>query len=151
MNWFEQMKQDMKGVQVTKFKTFQGGGEYGKKGGFEATFMLDGKQLAQVQDANYGGPLQINATPEYYALAAKHAVEKGEDEYEKGSAFAYSLVGAHETLQGLKRRCRTTIIAIAAKHTTGQSYIYKATFSPEIAAKLRERDGADLYFVNEHI
>jgi hypothetical protein len=127
MNWFEKLQSNYS-VTVSKLKTYRGG-EFGDKGGFDATFVLNGKQIAQVSDNNSGGPLNINATPEYFDLAAKYVEDHNKDEYEKGSSFAYHLVGAYETMQALKRKCKTKIQAINEQCSEGQYISFKVAYT----------------------
>ncbi len=153
MNWFEKMQADTLGVTVTKFKTYRGGGEFGPKGGFEATFVLAGKVIARVQDDNFGGPLQItNADSKYFELAAKYAADHQRiEEFEKGSVFAYHVVNAHEVVSAFKRKCKTKVLAIGPDCKDEELITYNTSYSLETAAKIRTRDGANLYFINEHV
>lgn len=149
MNWFETNVEKAAGITLEGFKTFEGGGEFGPNGGFQATAMLDGKAVASFSDDNYGGMLRLTTTTEFLALAEKYSEKHNE---QPGDSFAYFLVGHHEMLQILKRKCKTKMVTIDDTCKEGQYLAYKAPYSPELAARVRiATKNPDLFIINEHL
>ena len=149
MNWFEKNAATAAGITLKGFKTFEGGGEMGPKGGFEATAMLNGKAIASFSDDNYGGMLTLTTTPEFLAIAEKYSEPYNE---QPGDSFAYFLADWHETLQQLKRKCKTKLVAIDTACKEGQFIAYNCVYTPEMSARVRiTKKNPDLFIINEHL
>ena len=148
MNWFEKNALLAAGITLKGFKTFRGRGEFGDAGGFEATAMLDGKVVASFCDNNDGGELRIHATPEFLVIAAKYGSD-GEHS-QKGEKFTYWLVGWHETIQQLKRKCKTKVVGILPDHCEGRFSEWNRPYSEELVKQIRSKFPT-VFIINGHL
>jgi hypothetical protein len=149
MNWFVTNAKKAEGITIKGFKTFKGRGEFGDKGGFEGTAILNGKAIATFADANDGGMLGLCDTQVFKDLAKKNF----EDEPYSSAAekFVYFLVQHHETLQALKRKAKTKVLGIDATCGDGQYVEWKREYSVEVANAIRTKFPGTYFIINEFL
>lgn len=144
-------------VELKRFK--EAGGDETRR--FEALIYIDGKKAAQVSNDGCGGPNH------YYWMDGEgympgplgkqfHEFCKAqphEFEFEVEDQYLDGLIEEMLNKKRLKRICSSKILC----HLPGQTYktdewsTFKAKFTPETKAKLEEKYGAGIEFLNEKI